>query len=57
MQKRIYKPPHFRDSENFYNENYRFEISIPVWDSKIFDFSEIFFQKFCIVNPKSGWEN
>ena len=30
MQKRIYKPPHFRDSENFYNENYRFEISIPV---------------------------
>ena len=53
MQKRIYKPPHFRDSENFYNENYRFnEIFIPVRDSKIFDF----FQKFCIVNPKSGWE-
>ena len=31
MEKRIYKPPHFRDSEAFYPENYRFnEISIPV---------------------------
>ena len=31
MEKRIYKPPHFRDSEAFYSENYRFnEISIPV---------------------------
>ena len=44
MQKRIYKPPHFRDSENFYNENYRFEISIPVRDSKnlIFDFPNFY---------------
>ena len=48
MQKRIYKPPHFRDSENFYNENYRFEISIPVRDPKIFDFSEFFFKNFVL---------
>ena len=47
MQKRIYKPPHFRDSENFYNENYRFnEISTPArvqeFGFSIFSF-EIFY--------------
>jgi len=36
MEKRIYKPPHFRDSEAFYSENYRFnEITIPVRVQKL----------------------
>ena len=42
MEKRIYKPPHFRDSEAFYSENYKFnEISIPVGVQKFVIFYKI----------------
>ena len=43
MEKRIYKPPHFRDSEAFYSENYKFnEISIPVRVQKFVIFLQNF---------------